>query len=323
MRTLKYIEAVNEALREEMDRDGDIFILGEDVGTLGGGYGASEGLLKRFGPMRVRQTPIAESGFTGLAVGAAMAGLRPVVEIMYLDFITTAMDPVVNQAAKINLMSDGLMNAPMVIRAPYGVNTREAAQHSQSLEAWFMHTPGLKVVMPATAYDAKGLLKSALRENGPVICIENRTLYFQAENVPEGEWLVPLGEGVVRRKGQDITVVALSAMAPKALAAAAALAGTIDVEVIDPRSVVPLDIELIAASVRKTGRLLVVHDAPMRGGVGAEIVRRIVELCFDWLDAPPRVLGGLDTPIPFSPPLEYVCVPDVEGIASAIREMAN
>ena len=187
MREIKYIEAVNEALREEMERDKSVFVIGEDVGPGGGGFGATKGLLERFGPKRVRQTPISESAFTGLGVGAALAGLRPVVEIMYLDFITTAMDQVVNQAAKLPLMSGGQVKVPLVIRAPYGIGTREAAQHSQSLEAWFVHTPGLKVVMPSTAYDAKGLLKTSIRGDSPVIFIENRTLYFQKETVPEGE----------------------------------------------------------------------------------------------------------------------------------------
>lgn len=323
MPRINYIEAVNAALREEAERDQSVFVLGEDVGPLGGGFGATKGLLRKFGPRRVRQTPISESGFVGLGVGAAMTGLRPVVEIMYLDFITTAMDQVVNQAAKLSFMSGGQFVVPLVIRAPYGIGSREAAQHSQSLEAWFVHTPGLKVAMPSTAYDAKGLLKTSIRDDGPVLFIENRTLYFRKETVPEGEWLVPFGEACVRREGEDVTVVALSATVPQALEVAEGLSGSVDVEVIDPRTLVPLDTECIAASVRKTGRLLVVHQAPVRCGMGAEIVRLIAEECFGDLVAPPKVLGGLNTPIPFSPPLEDVCVPQEEDIAQAIEHLMS
>lgn len=323
MRTIKYIEAVNEALREEMERDDRIFILGEDVGPLGGGFGAIKGLLQRFGPKRVRQTPISEAAFTGLAVGAAMTGLRPVVEIMYLDFITTAMDPVINQAAKVSFMSGYQVEVPLVIRAPYGVGSREAAQHSQSLEAWFVHTPGLKVAIPSSGYDAKGLLKTALRDSEPVIFIENRMLYFNKEEVPEGEWLLPFGKAAVKFAGNDITVVAISAMVPKALEIARELAGRVGVEVIDPRTLAPLDIDTIVTSVRKTHRLLVLHEAPAIGGIGAEIVRRVTEEAFGSLSAPPRVLGGLHTPIPFSPPLEDVCVPEKEDIVAVIKEMAG
>jgi len=323
MRTIKYIEAVNEALCEEMERDDRVFILGEDVGPLGGGFGATKGLLQQFGPKRVRQTPISESAFTGLAVGAAMTGLRPVVEIMYLDFITTAMDPVINQAAKVSLMSGYQVRVPLVVRAPYGVGSREAAQHSQSLEAWFVHTPGLKVVMPSSGYDAKGLLKTAIRGSEPVMFIENRMLYFKKEEVPEGEWTLPFGKAVVKHPGEDMTVVAVSAMVQKALEIARELVGQVSVEVIDPRTLAPLDIETIVTSVRKTHRLLVLHEAPTIGGVGGEIVRRVTEQAFDALSAPPRVLGGLHTPIPFSPPLEDVCVPGKEEIAAVIKEMAG
>lgn len=323
MREITYIQAVNEALREEMERDPNVFVIGEDVGGLGGGFGATKGLLAQFGPKRVRQSPISESGFTGLGVGAAMAGLKPVVEIMYLDFVTTAMDQVVNQAAKMHFMSGGQIKIPLVIRAPYGVGSREAAQHSQCLEAWFVHTPGLKVVMPATAYDAKGLLKTCIRGDSPVFFIENRMLYSVPEKVPEGEWLIPLGQAAIKREGKNITVVALSNMVPKAMQAAGAVAGEISVEIIDPRSLVPLDAGTIINSVRKTGRLLVVHDAPVRNGFGAEIVRRVTADAFDYLDAPPRVLGGLNTPIPFSPPLEDICIPQVEDIIAKIKEMTG
>lgn len=321
MREIKYIEALNEALFEEMRRDKTVFVIGEDVGPLGGGFGVCKGLYKEFGPMRVRQSPISESGFTGLGVGAALTGLRPVVEIMYFDFVTTAMDQIVNQAAKLVFMSGDQLKVPLVIRAPYGVGTREAAQHSQSLEAWFVHSPGLKVVMPSTAYDAKGLLKSSIRDDSPILFIENRVLYFKKEQVPEGEWLIPLGEADVKRKGEDITVVALSNMVPKALAAAEKIAPEISAEIIDPRTLVPLDTTVILNSVKKTHRLLVVHEAPLRCGFGAEVVRVVTEQAFDYLDAPPKVLAGLNTPIPFSPPLEDVCIPQEEDIIKTIREM--
>ncbi|MDO9541904.1 MAG: alpha-ketoacid dehydrogenase subunit beta [Kiritimatiellia bacterium] len=323
MREITYIQAVNEALREEMERDPNVFIIGEDVGDLGGGFGATKGLLAQFGPKRVRQSPISESGFTGLGVGAAMVGLRPVVEIMYIDFIATAMDQVVNQAAKMFFMSGNQISVPMVIRAPYGVGSREAAQHSQSPEAWFVNTPGLKVVMPSTAYDAKGLLKTSIRGDSPVFFIENRMLYFSPEKVPEGEWLIPLGQAAVKREGKDITLVALSGMVPKAILAAESLGKEISVEVIDPRTLVPLDINAIINSLKKTGKLLVVHDAPVRNGFGAEIVRRVAAEAFDYLDAAPEVLGGLNTPIPFSPPLEDVCIPQVADIVAKIKEMTR
>jgi pyruvate dehydrogenase E1 component beta subunit len=320
-RKIQYIEAVNEALREEMERDERVFIIGEDVGLLGGGFGATKGLLEQFGEKRVRETPIAECGFTGLSIGAAMTGLKPVVEIMYLDFITTAMDQVINQAAKLFLMSGGKVNIPLVIRAPYGIGTREAAQHSQSLEAWFVHTPGLKVVMPSTPYDAKGLLKTCIRQDKPVIFIENRLLYFKKGEVPENEYLIPLGQADIKMEGSDITIVAISNMVSKALEAAKELAPKINVEIIDLRTLAPLDTEKIVESVKKTNRLLILHEAPEKCGIGAEILRATAEKIFDYLDAPPRVLGGLHTPIPFSPTLEDMCTPDKEDIKKIVIEM--
>ena len=260
-----------------MERDETILLIGEDIGI----YGVTEGLLGRFGERRVKQTPISESAIVGAAVGAAITGLRPVAEIMYIDFITTAMDQIVNQSAKLSFMSGGQVRLPLVIRTPGGAGTREAAQHSQSLEAWFIHTPGLKVVMPSTAYDAKGLLKSAIRDSYPVIFIEHKLLYSQKESVPEGEWLVPLARADIKRKGDDITVVATSFMVHEALEAAEILSREMSVEVIDPRTLVPLDIETIIDSVRKTGRLLVIHEACTRGGIGAEIVREVTERTFD------------------------------------------
>jgi pyruvate dehydrogenase E1 component beta subunit len=279
--------------------------------------------VERFGERRVRQTPVSESAIIGTAVGAAMTGLRPVAEIMYVDFITTAMDQVVNQAAKLRYMSGGQVTMPLVIRTQGGGGTAEAAQHSQSLEAWFVHVPGLKVVMPATPYDAKGLLKAAIRDDSPVVFLEHKLLYAQKQTVPEGEWLIPLGEAQVKREGEDLTVVATSLMVHKTLEAAEVLSGEISVEVIDPRTLVPLDMEAILKSVEKTGRFLVVHEACTRAGMGAEIVREVVEKVFDYLDAPPKVLGGLNIPMPYTPPLEKVVAPQREDIIKAVREMVG
>jgi len=286
-------------------------------------YNLTENLAEHHGTKRVVGTPISEQAFVGLAVGAAMTGLRPVVEIMYIDFIMLAMDQLANQMAKLRYMSGGQFTMPVTVRAQAGAGTAEAAQHSQSIEAWFAHTPGFKVVMPGTVYDAKGLLKSAIRDDNPVIVIENRVLFYEQEDVPEGEWIVPLGQADVAREGSDVTVVALGYARRKALAAAARLEGEISVEVIDPRTVVPLDMETIVASLAKTGRVLVVHESPTCCGVGAEIVRRIADEGFDYLDAPPKVLGGADLPIPFSPALEPACLPQEDTIAAAICELVS
>ena len=321
MRKIRYADALNEALIEEMARDERVFVIGEDVDLYGGVFKLTRHLVERFGPHRVVGTPISEEGFVGLAVGAAMTGLRPVVEIMYMDFIMLAMDQMVNQMAKLRYMSGGQFPMPVTIRAQAGAGTAEAAQHSQSLEAWFMHVPGIKVVMPATVYDAKGLLKSAIRDNNPVVIIENRVLFYEFEEVPEGEWIVPLGKADIARTGSDVTVVATGYTRRKALAAAEQLDGEISVEVIDPRTIQPLDLETIVASVRKTGRLLIVHEAPTCCGVGAEIVRQVVAEAFHYLDAPPQVLGGADLPMPFSPPLEQACLPQEATIISAVRKL--
>jgi pyruvate/2-oxoglutarate/acetoin dehydrogenase E1 component len=317
MRELTYGDAVSEALREEMARDETVFSIGEDIGPVRD----RKNLWDQFRERRIWQTPISESGFTGIAVGAAMSGLRPVAVIMYCDFVTVCMDPIVNQAAKIHLMSGGQIKVPMVIRTPGGGGTREAGHHSQSLESWFVHTPGLKVVMPSTPADAKGLMKSSIREDGPVVYIEHRLVRSIAQPVPDGEWLVPLGQADVKREGGDITVVATSFAVHKALEAADDLDNEIDVEVVDPRTLVPLDVETIVQSVQKTGRLLVVHDAPSRGGMGAEIVRQVVEQGFEHFRAPAKVLGGLNTPMPYSAPLEDACIPQKEDIVEAIRAL--
>jgi len=341
MPTITYLRAMNRALHEEMARDERVFVIGEDVADVGGVWGVQKGLLNKFGRKRVRQTPISECGFTGLAVGAAMTGLRPVVEIMYNDFVTTCMDMVVNQAAKLRYMSGGQLRVPMVIHTPGGGGTCEAAQHSQCLEAWFAHVPGLKVVLPSTPYDAYGLLKTAIRDDNPVYFMEHRLLYDMKGEVPKGQFTIPFGQADIKREGTDVTVVATLNMVHKALAVAErlcragactpprrggvqapALQRAVSVEVIDPRTLVPLDEETIVNSVRKTGRLLVVQEAALCGGFGSEIVRRVTEQAFDALKAPPKVLGSLDLPMPFSPPLERAVIPDEDAIAAAIRALA-
>jgi pyruvate dehydrogenase E1 component beta subunit len=319
VRELSYAAAIGEALREEMERDERVFVIGEDIGSVR----EADDLFAEFRRRRVWQTPISESGFTGLAVGAAAAGLRPVVEIMYCDFVTVAMDQICNQAAKLHLMSGGTVKVPLVIKTPAGCGTREGGHHSQSLEAWFVHTPGLKVVMPATPADAKGLMKSSVRDDGPVVFIQHRLLHPLTGPVPAGEHLVPLGKADVKREGADLTLVAFSYALHKALEAAEALASEVSVEVVDPRTLHPLDLDTILASVGKTGRLLVVHEAPEQGGVGAEIVRRVTEEGFDLLKAPPRVLGSRHLPMPYSPVLEDACIPQVGDVVRAAREMTR
>ena len=321
MRKLTYCDALNEAIHEEMARDDTVFIIGEDVDIHGGVFNFTRGILEKFGAERCVGTPISEEGFVGLSVGAAATGLRPIVEIMYMDFIMLAMDQLVNQMAKMRYMSGGQVSMPVTIRAQAGHGTAEAAQHSQSLEAWFVHTAGFKVCMPATVYDAKGLLKAAIRDNNPVVFIENRLLLYEGEEVPDGEWIVPLGEADIAREGSDVTVIASSWARRKALKAAELLDGEISIEVIDPRTIYPLDMETILASIKKTGHVVVVHESPTRCGIGAETVRRIAEEGFDYLDAPPIVHAGADLPIPFSPPLEKACLPQPETIADACRKL--
>lgn len=323
MRTIRYADALNEALEEEMERDENVFLTGEDIGSLGGGFGETKGLHDKFGEKRVRDTPISESAIIGIAVGAAMAGLRPVAVITYIDFITTAMDQVVNQAAKLSFMSANQFKLPLVIRTQGGSGTKEAAQHTQCLEAWFVHTPGLKVAVPSTPYDAKGLLKTSIRDETPVIFIEHKLLYDKRGEVPEEEYLVPLGEAEIKREGRDLTVIATSIMVHKVLEVAEEISKEIDIEVVDPRTLVPLDSNRIIQSVKKTNRVLIVHEACTRAGIGAEIVREIVEKAFDYLDASPKVLGGLNTPLPYSSSLERACVPQKEDIIKAIRKIAD
>lgn len=320
MRTIQYSQAITEAMHEEMERDENVFVIGEDVDLFGGVYNLTEGLVESFGPRRVRGTPISEAAFTGLATGAAMVGLRPIVEIMYFDFVMVAMDQMVNQMAKVSYMSGAQVKTPVVVRGQFGSGTAEAAQHSQHLENWFAHVPGFKTVMPSNAYDAKGLLKSAIRDDNPVLFLENRVLYYREEQVPEGEWVVPLGKAAIKREGTDITVVALSDAVNKALEAAESLEGRVSVEVLDPRSVYPLDIESILSSLERTGNLLVVHEAVTQSGFGSEIVRQVVEGGFDLLDSEPQVLGARAVPVPFSAVLERAYVPQVEDIVESIEK---
>ena len=319
-RELTYAQAVSEGLREEIERDERVFLIGEDIGPVR----ERERLWEQFRERRVWQTPISEAGFVGLAAGAAAVGLRPVVEIMYCDFVTVCFDQIVNQAAKLRGMSGFTFDTPMVIKTPAGSGTREGGHHSGSHEAWFMHAPGIKVIAPSTAYDAKGLIKSAIRDDGLVFFVQHRLLHRMcAGPVPEGEWLVPIGVADVKRPGADITVVAYSYALQKALRAAEALEGEISVEVLDPRTLVPLDLVTILESVSRTGRMLVVHDAPGRCGAGAEIVRRVTEAGFDLLQAPPRVLAGADVSMPYSPPLEDACIPQPLDIVRVVREMCR
>jgi len=322
MAEISYSQALRDALREEMQRDPDVFLIGEDIGVHGGAFGVSRGLLKEFGAQRVITTPISEAAIVGAAVGAAVAGCRPVAEIMYMDFMTLAMDQIVNQMAKMRYMFGGKARLPLVVRTPAGAGRGQAAQHMQSLEAWFVHVPGLKVAMPSTPRDAKGLLKSSIRDDNPVIFIENKLLYATRGEVPDSELLIPLGQAEVKRPGRDATVVATSRMVLFALSAAEALAQEgIEVEVIDPRTLVPLDIEAIVHSVKRTNHVLIVHEACERGGVGAEIAAQIQERAFEWLDAPIKRLANPNVPIPFARNLEALAIPDEQGISNAVREL--
>lgn len=323
LRKLKPIVAMNEALNAAMAADDDVVLFGEDIGAYGGVWALSKGLQKKYGEARVFDTPLSECAIMGACAGAAMAGLRPVIEIMYVDFMTIAMDPLVNQASKIRLMSGGAFDLPMTIIAPCGAGTCEAAQHSNSLEAWFLNTPGLKVAMPSTVYDMKGLLTAAIRDNNPVMYLWHKVLYDLEEEVPEGDWVVPLGEAAVRREGEDITVVAYSLMMHRAMEAAAELDDRISVEIIDPRTLHPFDLDTVLKSLRKTGRLLVVHESPVRCGVGGDIVRRVCGAGFELLRQAPQVVGGKDSPIPFSKSLEDAVIPQVNDIRAAIEAMVG
>ncbi len=324
-RKLTFTQAIAEAMTQEMEQDPSVFIMGEDIGRLGGSFKATEGMLERFGSERVRETPISEAAFVGCGIGAAIAGLRPIVEIQIFDFVTLAMDMLVNQAAKLRFMLGGRLNVPLVVRGPQGGGIRLAAQHSQSLEAWFTHVPGLMVVAPSSPRDAKGLLVSAIRENNPVIFLESKLLMVSpASPVPSEHYAIPLGKGAICKKGTDVTVVATMAMVPRAISAAQLLDREgISVEVIDPRTLCPLDEELVLESVRKTNRLVITHEAWTQGGFGSELSAIVTEKAFDWLDAPILRVGALPVPMPYNDELERIVIPSQQRIADAIRECVS
>jgi len=323
MRKITYREALREALREEMRRDSSVFLLGEDIGKYwGGAFKVTEGLAEEFGEERVRDTPISESTIIGAGVGAAITGMRPVAEIMFGDLTALAMDQIANQAAKIRYMFGGQAKCPLVIRTPFGAGVNIASHHSQSLEAWFMHVPGLYVAVPSTPYDAKGLLKSAIRGNNPVMFCEHKLLYPIEGEVPEEEYTIPFGLADVKREGEDVTVVATLYMVHKALEAAKALEREgISVEVVDPRTLTPLDKQTIINSVKKTGRIVIVSEDCKTAGVSAEIAAIIAEEAIDYLDAPIKRVAEPDTPIPFSPPLEQYVIPDEKAIIKTVKEV--
>lgn len=319
---IRYNKAINDALREEMQKDSTVFIAGEDIGNAGGSFGITRGLINEFGPARVIDTPISESAIVGMAVGASSTGMRPVVEIMFMDFIAVCFDQIINQAAKMRYMSGGQMTLPLVIRTQSGAGVNAGPQHSQSLEALLFHIPGIKVVMPSNPYDAKGLLKSAIRDNNPVVFIENKALYGMKGEVPEEEYTIPIGQAKIVKEGNDVTIVALGQMVNKALAAAETLEKNgISPEIIDPRTISPLDKDTIKQSVKKTGRLIIVHEAVKIGGVGAEIAAMVQEEVFDYLDAPIQRVAAPFTPVPYSIPLENYYLPNENDIIHAVEKI--
>jgi len=317
-----FIEALRTTLEEEMRRDPSLMLIGEDIGRYGGIFGVTKGLLDKFGPLRVRSTPISESAIIGSALGAALTGTPTVAELMYMDFTACAMDQIVNQAAKMRYMCGGKLKVPLVIRTQEGGGRGNAAQHSQSLEALFLHIPGLKIVMPSTPADAKGLLATAIRDDNPVLFIEHKLLYATTGMVPDGEHLLPLGQADVKRPGKDVTIVTISHMVLKALRAAERLAAEgIEAEVIDLRTLAPLDLGCVLRSVQKTNRVVIAHEACKRGGFGGELAAQIQEEAFDLLDAPIQRVGALDVPIPYSKPMEEYVIPDEERIMAAVRRV--
>lgn len=325
MREITYAEAIREALRQEMKLDDKVFIFGEDVGAFGGCFGVTGSLYDEFGPDRVMDTPISEAAILGTALGAALMGMRPVPEIMFVDFMTVCMDYLTNQAPKTRYMCGGqVQKLPMVVRAPSGGWIRAAGQHSQSLEGWFTQVPGLKVVMPATPHDAKGLLTASLRDNNPVLFIEHKVLYGVAGPVPEEEYVIPLGQAEVKKEGTDVTLISYSFMLNKTLSVAEELAGQgISAEVVDLRTLSPLDHDTIAQSVQKTHKAVVVQEAVEMGGVAAQVVKSLMDSSFDYLDAPIKTVAAANTVIPFSPPLEDAMLPSEEKIVAAVKEIAG
>jgi acetoin:2,6-dichlorophenolindophenol oxidoreductase subunit beta len=322
MPNMTFAQALNDAHKVEMERDPNIYVAGEDVGVYGGIFGVTAGLLDQFGDKRVKDTPITESAIVGTAVGAATVGLRPVIELMFVDFIGVALDQLYNQAAKMKYMFGGKAKIPMVMRAACGAGIGAAAQHSQSLEALFMHLPGLKVVMPSTPYDAKGLLIEAIRDDNPVVFLEHKLLYALEGEVPDGAYTIPFGQVDIKREGKDVTVVATSKMVHTALSAAEKLAADgISVEVVDPRTLCPLDEEGIIESVKKTHRLVIVHEEVKFAGSGAEISAMVAEKAFDYLDAPILRVAAPFCPVPFSAPLEQAFIPSEKQIIEAVRKV--
>jgi pyruvate/2-oxoglutarate/acetoin dehydrogenase E1 component len=324
LKNIEYREALREALIEEMDRDKSVYIIGEDVGVYGGSFKVTKDLIDKYGVKRVVDTPISEAAIIGTAVGSSFMGLRPVAEISFIDFSTLAMDQIVNQAAKIRFFTPGKFKTPVVIRTQGGIGGGIGGQHSQSLEAWYVHIPGLKVVMPSTPYDAKGLLKTAIRDDEPVIFIENKRLYQIKGEIPEEEYLIPFKKADIKRQGNDITIIATSYMVHESLEAAQELEKEgIDLEIIDPRTLVPLDIDTIINSIKKTSRALIVHEGYERGGIGAEISAVINERVFDFLDTPVQRLGGANAVIPYSYHLEKACIPGKDDIIEKVKNILN
>ncbi|MGD2146161.1 MAG: alpha-ketoacid dehydrogenase subunit beta [Anaerolineae bacterium] len=323
-RTITLVEALREALFEELERDDQVIVLGEDVAEAGGVFKVYAGLYERFGPDRVLDTPISEAGFVGTAVGAAVTGMRPVVDVMFCDFITLAMDQIVNQAAKLRYMTGGQLSVPLVIHTAVGAGRSAAAQHSQSLQAWFAHVPGLKVALPSTPRDAKGLLKSAIRDDNPVVFMADKAMYQLEGEVPEGDFTIPLGEAEIKRPGQDVSLVATLSMVQVALEAAERLAEQgIEAEVVDPRTLKPLDAETILASVRKTHRAVVIDEGYLSYGATAEIASVIADRAFDWLDAPVKRMGAMDVPVPYSPALEPATIPSSDDLVRVVLELVG
>ncbi|MBM3138177.1 MAG: alpha-ketoacid dehydrogenase subunit beta [Chloroflexi bacterium] len=325
MRELTYMEALREAIRQAMEKDDRVFVIGEDIGTYGGAFGVTAGLIDQFGPDRIIDTPISEAGMAGACIGAAITGMRPIGEVQFSDFVVLSMEQLVMQAAKMRFMFGGKAQVPLVIRLAGGSGTGAAAQHSESLENWFVHVPGLKVVMPSSPYDAKGLLLAALEDNNPVMFFEHKVLYKTKGDVPEEMYTIPLGKSHVVREGAHLTVIATSVMVMRALEAANTLSKEgIELEIIDPRTLNPLDMEPIVQSAIKTGKVLIVHEAVKTGGFGGEISARLMESeAFGYLDAPVIRLAGLDMPIPYNRTLEYHSVPQVENIAEEARKLVG
>jgi 2-oxoisovalerate dehydrogenase E1 component beta subunit len=325
MTAITYLDAISQAIREEMRRDEAVFLLGEDVGTYGGAFKVSAGFLEEFGPERVIDTPMSEAAIIGSAVGAALMGMRPIAEMQYIDFITCGFDQIINMASKMYWRAG--MPVPMVIRGPSGGGTRGGPFHSASPEAWFFHTPGVKVVVPSTTYDAKGLLKASIRDNNPVLFLEHKLLYRQPElraELPEEDYVVPLGKAVVRREGDDMTMLTYGAMVYQCLTAAQVLEeeDDLEVEVVDLRSLTPLDRETIMGSVKHTNKALIVHEDTLTGGIGAELAAILAEELFEYLDGPITRVAAPDTPFPYAPPLEAAFLPNAEKILSAARKLA-